>query len=708
MRYFIFLIAALTWALPVTAADNPFSPEQSEQIIQNGLWLLGQADEPSEELAEALEEHVHGDHPGLKCGTPMLMDFKLVAPQDRRAATAAMLANPRPSNLELTYDSPGGHFKIHYTRTNTDTTFDAVYQPNVDSDNDGVPDYIEGMAMIADSVHETMINELGYNPPPDDSFYPEGGDARYDIYVRDLPDFIYGQTVPDSIILGQGPPLFQQATSFMELDNDYDHLSRYRDNPLEAVRVTVAHEYFHSVQFGYDYFETRFESLGQGQVFAARYWMEMSAVWMEEQIYDEINDYYAYLDVFFGNPRSSIQQFRNFLDLHPYASAIFTVYLVERYGPDIVRSIWERCSERGAGPDFEIAAQQIIDSASAGTESWASEFREFALWNYFTGERADKAPNGFGYEEGANYPEIPEEEIGRYFGYPVDVSSNESEYTPEHNAASYLRFEAVSRIKPRFWECNSGSFGDSSCTDSVEVVDTTGWDIFSEFNRIDTGFAVRLRHDTNGFARPWGLSIVAQLENDPDSFEVDRILLPVTSNRNFINQETPDASRFRSILYIISPASEEETLYKQFGDSAFFSYSVLESSVIDSALVNVPSMVMTPYPNPAVVAQMSDPVVHFRFRIKTDSTAFPIVDFPRATVDIFTIAGEYVTTIDRTVTSPVDEIDNAATYVIDWDMNNKSGKSVASGAYIAFARLYSDAEKTELLAEDKVKVAIIR
>ncbi len=37
----------------------------------------------------------------------------------------------------------------------------------------------------------------------------------------------------------------------------------------------------------------------------------MSAVWMEEQQYTGINDYYNYLPFFFGTPMSSIQQFNS-------------------------------------------------------------------------------------------------------------------------------------------------------------------------------------------------------------------------------------------------------------------------------------------------------------------------------------------------------------------------------------------------------------
>ena len=48
------------------------------------------------------------------------------------------------------------------------------------------------------------------------------------------------------------------------------------------MRVTAAHEFFHAVQFGYDYFED--------------VWlMEASSAWVEDEIFDDIDDNRQYL-----------------------------------------------------------------------------------------------------------------------------------------------------------------------------------------------------------------------------------------------------------------------------------------------------------------------------------------------------------------------------------------------------------------------------
>ncbi len=52
--------------------------------------------------------------------------------------------------------------------------------------------------------------------------------------------------------------------------------------PIENLQVTVAHEYFHAIQFAYDYFEDG-------------WCMEATAAWVEDEVYDEVNDNVQYL-----------------------------------------------------------------------------------------------------------------------------------------------------------------------------------------------------------------------------------------------------------------------------------------------------------------------------------------------------------------------------------------------------------------------------
>ncbi len=59
------------------------------------------------------------------------------------------------------------------------------------------------------------------------------------------------------------------------IDNDFDPAQYGGAAALESLRVTLAHEYAHVLQYGYD-------------VLADGWHYESSAVWMEQQIYPEI------------------------------------------------------------------------------------------------------------------------------------------------------------------------------------------------------------------------------------------------------------------------------------------------------------------------------------------------------------------------------------------------------------------------------------
>ena len=499
----------------------------------------------------------------------------------------------------------------------------------------------------------------------------------------------------------------RSVPAFLELDNDYQHVYQYKDQPLYAVRVTIAHEFFHAIQFGMDW--TEFENL---------YWLEMSATWSEEYNYDDINDYYNYLPYFLDEPLQSLQRFSTGGDLHPYGSVIFAIYLSETYGPDIIRAIWEKCRDMGVGGNFLKAADAVIDSVSAGAANFGSAFAEFAKWNYFTGSRWNFAQPGERYSEGQNYPLIPEDAIHHNYQYPVKVLASDlnNGIVPQHCGVSYITFEDTRSIQEdRFWICDPATF-DTSCTGSVcdtntcnqvDISDTLaypdfGWD--SLFVADCPYQSLRQSRFTPGdeTTYPWGLTVAYQLDAIPDSFIVETMMLPsLSSPISGVILSAARVNTYRSITLMFSPASPEKrfyapTWYLQLG------YIVRDKGAVDSTLMNVPAEILTPYPNPAVVATMGGDNLKFRFRTPNDSTSFEMYDTVEVAIDIFNVAGEHVATAESRPTSArYDPV------VAEWDMRNEAGKDVASGVYLCYVRLYAPDGKT-LLAEDKMKVAIIR
>ena len=169
----------------------------------------------------------------------------------------------------------------------------------------------------------------------------------------------------------------------MEIDNDFE--DGYPTKGLDALRVTAAHEFFHIIHFSY---------YGLGGL---DWWMEICSTWMEDVAYTEVNDYYHYLDYFFDFPDQPLDTQNSG---HEYGASVFAHYLSLRFGPDVIRQIWERIGASGQ------ANMSSFDREIPGGIELA--MKEFAVWNYFTGESRAQ-PDRF-YPEGAEYPEIKIEE----------------------------------------------------------------------------------------------------------------------------------------------------------------------------------------------------------------------------------------------------------------------------------------------------------
>ncbi len=708
------------------AADSSLSRDRQKEIIQGYLYVTGSSHQlPPQTVAAGLTLTDAGGHPLIKCGTSAVAEFVMNRHKlDRDLLVAAGLDSLRARPVEDTFfDSPMGWFKIHYNKAGPDTVYQASRQTIVP----GTPDYVVKTAEIADSVYLYDSTVLGYPSAPKDSFYPEGGDARYDIYLIDLPPYFYGLAYLDSVYI-DGPGS-QRATSYMELSKDYQGLDQYKDRPLDAMRVTIAHEYFHAIQFGIDF--TEVDGVDPAG-FTRRYWMEISAVWMEQEHYPNIPDYYGYLPFFFDKPTTSLQQFRAFFDLHPYGACVFAIYLSEKYSRDFIRYIWERCGTLGPGPQFFEATDQILHE-KAGS-SLAQAFAEFALWNYFTGPRAAWAPPGIGYKHRADYPGFPDWEIPQHAQdsavFCIRGCPQNNLFEPEHNGATYIQFVNTRLVRKRYWAsganvdtgtiCNmdfsTASLGHDSTELPVQFIrnhcgnqgivcavrggchDTTATDIDSTFTVL--GYVDSLQV-------PWGLSVVYRFEPNPalnipaDSHFVESTLIP---GQTVFAIKALHPELCQSITLIFTPSSPEISRYSPgLGLDLAYLWSVRRQ--LDSTIINRPAMVLTPYPNPAVVSKMPSRELTFRFQMPTDSQTFPAFSPIRLTIDLYDVAGEFVRRCD-TVVNPGDL---PVPIEVKWNMKNGRGNDVASGVYIGVAKLYSEQSGSDILVtESKVKVAIIR
>ncbi len=421
-KLFFIPLAVFFLAISVFASDQKLTSAYEQELIQRVKGVFG--------LNDQKEKKIDSTRP--VCATPIFVEvfanFDKLSPEAKRILSP--LISERPDSFwsdPRTYDTPSGHFKIHYVISGDD----AVFEPGNDTlPADGHPDYVNRCAEIMDYVWEYEIDSLGYNQPPSDGWYPpkNGGDDKYDIYLTYQDEAILGYTQPEYY----SP--YPKAASYIALRNDYSIYHTY-DDQYDFMKVTAAHEFFHAVQMGYDA-----DEYGGLYPSIKPYWMEMTAVWMEDMVYDEINDYLGYIYYFFRYPWLSLKTFsHNSSDkpkyYHAYGSCVWPIYLAEKFGEDIIQDIWIRCAEV-SGDNILTATSQILANYGSSLDQ---AFREFTIWNYFTSTRADTQTF---YSEGHLFDPIYVYTLQEHPSYPVNVNS--VLFRPENLGSNYVVFRVPS------------------------------------------------------------------------------------------------------------------------------------------------------------------------------------------------------------------------------------------------------------------------
>ena len=134
--------------------------------------------------------------------------------QERYRCPEEATRDDRPE-LETFYESPSGHFLIHY-----DTSGDNA--PNLLDENlNTIPDYIEQTALAADSARYVLTNQMGYIQENDDS------DGQYDIYILELSNNLWGETQNES-----------EGSTFIKIRNSYEGMSDFCSNEIDLLWLT--------------------------------------------------------------------------------------------------------------------------------------------------------------------------------------------------------------------------------------------------------------------------------------------------------------------------------------------------------------------------------------------------------------------------------------------------------------------------------------
>ncbi|HEU4513747.1 MAG TPA: MXAN_6640 family putative metalloprotease [Nocardioidaceae bacterium] len=255
-----------------------------------------------------------------------------------------------------------------------------------DSDGNGVPDWVAQNQKVFEQVWHRIMYQLGYRAPLSDDTANEHGPNEYtDIYLAELGQWgMYGYcTVDDESVAAQSP-------AYCVVDDDFEGFTA---GPEQSLRVTAAHEFFHAVQFAYNVY--------------GDYWlMEGTAAWVEDEVFDDINDNLQYLS------RSALRfpaaplDFVDPADFNwVYGSWIWWRFLTEYFSVDgerdpyVIRQVWQRLAADGPAEGSLEAVRNVL--ARRGTP-FRNVFAEFGAMNRIAQRW---------YDEGRSY--------GRYVAAPA-------------------------------------------------------------------------------------------------------------------------------------------------------------------------------------------------------------------------------------------------------------------------------------------------
>ncbi len=270
---------------------------------------------------------------------------------------------------------------------------------------------------VMEQVWKHHVSTLGYRRPAKDG--TRGGNAKFDVYLKEIgARGLYGYCAPERRVSGKA----KHASGFCVLDDDFAK-SQFGRAPIETLKVTAAHEFFHAIQFAYDFTEDP-------------WLLESTATWIEERFADDVNDNRAYLK--YGQAARAATPLDLFDGggLAHYGNWVFWEFLSQQYGNDIVRNVISRTGTGGGLPDdYSTQALKKVLRSKGGL---ARQYAAFAAAN--TQPRRS-------YAEGAAFPGVsPVQVVG------LDASGPRADFSTRlnHLTAKTVTFEPDS-LTSRKW-----------------------------------------------------------------------------------------------------------------------------------------------------------------------------------------------------------------------------------------------------------------
>lgn len=325
-----------------------FKIKSMSGVLVTWLVLLMGLSAPAQ--AQETDGHHH-----IRCNTIAVAEMWR---ENRAALEDGTHPFAKPQSGELnSFQSPSGRFVFWYTLEGTHAV------PAADFSGSGIPDWVEMAAGAADHAWDVFVPGFGFRDA-----VPQGG--SYEFFFQNLG--YYGFT---SISGGQ---------PFSVIDSTYEWVqgNDWEDDAMGAAMVSIAHEFYHAIQFKYNQWD------GPSGETA---WLEMDAVNAENLAFPDVNEYLHFL----GN--NSIFRFPSQSTPVAYDHATWMMFFSEHVEPGFFRHVWERIEEDGE-TTFPDAIQLELDQRGKDMKSMLTRLH---LWHLASGtwSHAD-----YGFADAHRYP----------------------------------------------------------------------------------------------------------------------------------------------------------------------------------------------------------------------------------------------------------------------------------------------------------------
>jgi len=273
-----------------------------------------------------------------------------------------------------------------------------VIAGNYYKDYPSVQSLMKTIGDIAETVWKREVEDLGFKAPKNSEKY------YIDIYLANKS--AYNPQLGKYVSISSSYAGY--ATSY------YDGTPYFVMNPSlseDLIKVTIAHEFFHTVQFSY----YDFPYISDEECNENCWWLEATAVWAETVTFPEVTDYLYYINSWVSTSYISLDTFNGD---HEYGSSILPIYLYYENSNSTLNLIRNSFETYALHKNFISYLEENIDG-NYEEESLAEVLAKIA---YCVSEKSC-FPNSEYLTSDLNFSSLPGYLVGYYSIFPFYTDS---------------------------------------------------------------------------------------------------------------------------------------------------------------------------------------------------------------------------------------------------------------------------------------------